>query len=285
VTATVLLVEDTQPDSSYPTGGWGIAAIGGVALTLTDAILRNNHELGMLAASFGTRVTASGLVVEKTLPSVSALTNGMGISVVDGAVLTLTGATLRSNHAVGLIASDAGTRVTATVLLVERTKPRAIDQSYGVGVGVQDGAALTLAGATLRANHDVGLLGLGVGTTVTATGLLVADTQPQARDGRFGDGLLLTEGASLTGADITLWENARCGLQVAFEGVSVAVQGALIGRNLIGTNLQSSDFTRDDLAVGLRGETYLENGLDLGAETLPIPDPLEAIESLEPIAP
>jgi hypothetical protein len=31
------------------------------------------------------------------------------------------------------------------------------------------------------------------------------------------------------------------------------------------TNLQSSDFTRDDLAVGLRGETYLENGLNLGA--------------------
>jgi hypothetical protein len=89
----------------------------------------------------------------------------------------------------------------------------------------------------------------------------------------------------LIGADITLWENARCGLQVAFEGVAVAVQGALIGRNLIGTNLQSSDFTRDDLAVGLRGETYLDNGLDIGAESLPIPDPLKAIESLEPIAP
>ena len=86
----------------------------------------------------------------------------------------------------------------------------------------------------------------------------------------------------MTGADITLWENARCGLQVAFEGVSVAVQGALIGRNLIGTNPQSSDFTRDDLAVGLRGESYLENGLDLGAESLPIPDPLEALESLVP---
>ncbi len=67
--------------------------------------------------------------------------------------------------------------------------------------------------------------------------------------------------------------------------VVLAVQGALIGRNLIGTNLQSSDFTRADLAVGLRGETYLENGLDLGAESLPIPEPLEALESLDPIAP
>ena len=45
------------------------------------------------------------------------------------------------------------------------------------------------------------------------------------------------------------------------------------------------DFTRDDLAVGLRGETYWENGLDLGAESLPLPDPVEALESLDPIAP
>ena len=150
---------------------------------------------------------------------------------------------------------------------------------------MQKGAALTLTGASLRNNHDSGIFAYGIGTTVTAMALLVAATQPQAKDGRFGDGLLLTEGASLTGTDMTLWENARCGLQIAFEGVSVAVQGALIGRNLIGTNLQSSDFTRDDLAVGLRGETYLENGLDLGAESLPIPDPLEALESLDPIAP
>jgi hypothetical protein len=150
---------------------------------------------------------------------------------------------------------------------------------------VQEGASFTLTGAILRNNHDVGLFAKGVGATVEASGLLVADTQPQASDGLFGDGLLVLEGASLIGADLTLWENARCGLQIAFEGNSVAVQGALIGRNIIGTNLQSSDFTRDDLAVGLRGETYLDNGLDIGAESLPIPDPLKAIESLEPIAP
>ena len=173
----------------------------------------------------------------------------------------------------------------ATGLLVADTQPDASDQTGGRGVSVQVGASLTLMGATLRNNHDVGIFVHGVGTTVHVVGLMVAATQPQASDGLFGDGLLLARGASLTGTDITLWENARCGLQIADEGASVGVQGALIGRNLIGTNLQSSDFTRDDLAVGLRGETYLENGLDLGAESLPIPDPLEALESLDPIAP
>ena len=285
VEATGLLVEDTQPKASDQTGGRGISVAAGASLTLTGATLRNNYDIGLIAFDTGTTVEARGLLIEDTKPRASDQTEGWGIGVQEGASLTLTGATLRNNYDIGLIAFDAGTTVSAMGLLIEDTQPQASDQTGGAGIGVQDGAALTLTGATLRNNHAVGLFASDVGTTVNAAGLLVAATQPQASDGRFGDGLLLTEGASLTGTDITLWENARCGLQVAFEGVSLAVQGALIGRNLIGTNLQSSDFTRDDLAVGLRGETYLENGLDLGAESLPIPDPVEALESLDPIAP
>ena len=82
-----------------------------------------------------------------------------------------------------------------------------------------------------------------------------------------------------------IWDNARAGLQLADSGTLLAVRGSFIGRNLIGTNLQFSDFTLDDLASCLRGETYWENGLDLGAEALPIPDPLEALESLNAISP
>jgi hypothetical protein len=285
VEATGLLVENTQPQASDQTGGRGINVQNGAALTLTGATLRNNRELGLFASDDGTAVTATGLLVENTQPQVSDQTGGRGIEVTDGASLTVTGSTIRNNRELGLFAFGVGTRVEATGLLVENTQPQVSDQTFGRGISVQEGAAITLTGATLRSNHEVGLFANDAGTAVTATGLLIKDTQPQASDGLFGDGLLVSEGASLTGTDITLWENARCGLQIAFEGVSVAVQGALIGRNQIGTNLQSSDFTRADLAVGLRGETYWENGLDLGAESLPIPDPLEAIESLSPISP
>jgi len=285
VAATGLLIEDSQPQASDLTSGRGIQVSGGAALTLTGATLRNNHELGLLAISAGTTISATGLLVENTQPQASDQMAGKGIGVQGGAALFLTGATLRNNHEVGLLAISAGTTVEATGLLVADTQPQAGDQTHGWGIGVQEGASLTLTGATLRNNYELGLLAYGVGTIVHVAGLLVAASQPQASDGYFGDGLLVAFGAALIGADMTLWENARCGLQVAFEGVSVAVQGALIGRNQIGTNLQSSDFTRDELAVGLRGETYLENGLDLGAESLPIPDLLKALESLDPIAP
>jgi hypothetical protein len=285
IAATSLLIESTQPNASDQTLGWGIAVQNGAALTLTGATLRNNHDIGLFTGGAGATVEATGLLIEDTQPQASDQTTGWGIGVQEGAALTLKGATVRNNHELGLVAFSVGTVVTAEGLLVEGTQPQASDQMRGIGIGVQDGAALELTGATLRNNHAVGLFASDAGTTVTATGLLVAATQPQASDGRFGDGLLLTDGASLTGTDMTLWENARCGLQMAFDGVAVAVQGALIGRNAIGTNLQSSDFTRADLAVGLRSETYWENGLDLGAEALPLPDPLEALESLDPISP
>ena len=285
VNAAGLLIEETQPQDGDQTHGWGIGLQEGAVLALTGATLRNNHAIGLFADGIGTSVQATGLVVESTRPELSDQSSGRGVSVQRGAALTLTGATLRNNHDAGLFADGIGSIVEASALLIKDTQPQASDQTGGRGISVQDGASLTLTGATLRNNHDAGLFAYGIGSIVNVAGLLVAATQPQASDGLFGDGLLLMEGASLTGTDLTLWENARCGLQMAFDGVSVAVQGALIGRNLIGTNLQSSDFTRDDLAVGLRGETYWENGLDLGAESLPIPDPLEALESLEPISP
>jgi hypothetical protein len=285
VAARGLLVEGTQPQASDQTGGAGISVQEGAALALTGATLRNNHQIGLVAIGAGTTVESTGLLIEDTQPQASDQNGGRGINVQQGASLTLIGATLSNNHEIGLFADGVGTTVESTGLLVEDTQPQASDQTGGPGIAVQEGASLSLTGATLRNNHELGLFAYGIGTIVEASALLIKDTQPQASDGYFGDGLLLTEGASLTGADITLWENARCGLQVAGEGVSVAVQGALIGRNQIGTNLQSSDFTRDDLAVGLRGESYLENGLDIGAESLPIPDLLEALESLDPIAP
>jgi hypothetical protein len=285
VAARGLLVEGTQPQASDQTGGAGISVQEGAALALTGATLRNNHQIGLVAIGAGTTVESTGLLIEDTQPQASDQNGGRGINVQQGASLTLIGATLSNNPEIGLFADGVGTTVESTGLLVEDTQPQASDQTGGPGIAVQEGASLSLTGATLRNNHELGLFAYGIGTIVEASALLIKDTQPQASDGYFGDGLLLTEGASLTGADITLWENARCGLQVAGEGVSVAVQGALIGRNQIGTNLQSSDFTRDDLAVGLRGESYLENGLDIGAESLPIPDLLEALESLDPIAP
>ena len=284
VEAEGLLVEGTLSQASDQLNGGGIAAQQGAALSLRGAALRRNRSVGLFALGAGTTVWAEGLLVERTLPRTSDRQFGRGIEVNDGAALTLMGASLRDNHEGGLVALGADTTVGAAGLLVEGTLPQASDQRFGRGIGAQEAASLTLRGVVVRKNHNVGLFAGDADTSVEVDGLTLRGTLPDSR-GTFGDGLLLRLGASLFGRDLVIWDNARAGLQLADSGTLLAVRGSFIGRNLIGTNLQFSDFTLDDLASCLRGETYWENGLDLGAEALPIPDPLEALESLNAISP
>jgi hypothetical protein len=391
VVATGLLIEDTQPDASDQTWGRGIGVQDGAALTLKGATLRNNRDVGLFAFGVGTRVEATGLLVEGTQPQASDQTGGRGIAIEGQATAQMSKVVVRRNHEVGVLVEGAGTSLAFNELMVSDTQPRRSDMLAGLGLLVRDGAVSTGESILLLRNHETGALFEGSGTTVSLRALVCSDTQAvesefatgagidtlagasveirdalilrnraaavtsffaptqlrlirthiestgpgtdggdgmgvvagfgasisfedtvirgsyeagiyaiepgtsiradrltirgtraQSNDGNFGDGVILWNSPAFTATNLLLWDNARCGLQVAGEGVSVAVQGALIGRNIIGTNLQSSDFTRDDLAVGVRGESYWENGLDIGAESLPIPDPLAAFESLVP---
>ena len=284
VWAEGLLVEGTLPQASDQSNGGGIAAQQGAALSLQGAALRRNRSVSLAAYGEGTAVWAEGLLFEGTLPRSSDLQFGRGIEVNDGAALTLMGASLRDNHEGGLVALGAGTTVWAEGLLVEDPRPQASDQLFGRGITAQEGASLTLRGAVVRRNHNAGLYVSNPDTSVHVEGLTLRGTL-QGTSGTFGDGLLLRRGASLSGSDLVIWDNARVGLQLVDVGTLLAVRGSFIGRNLIGTNLQFSSFTRDNLASCLRGETYWDNGLDIGAASLPLPDPLEALESLSPISP
>jgi hypothetical protein len=239
IEAEGLWVENTQPDASDQADGLGIQVQEGATLTLRDVVLRNNHTVGLIAVSAGTTVEATGLLVEGTQPQANNQTAGWGIGIRRGATLTLTGATLRNNHDIGLIALNAGTAVTATGLLVESTQPQASDQTDGRGVEVSDGGFLTLTGATLRNNHQFGLFASGAGTTVEATGLLVESTQPQASDQTAGRGIDVRRGATLTLTGATLRNNHVVGLIALDVGTAVTATGLLVE----GTQPDASDQT------------------------------------------
>jgi hypothetical protein len=113
----------------------------------------------------------------------------------------------------------------------------------------------------------------------------VLQTRSSLLDGRFGDGLFLAGSSTIRGGDLTLWESARCGLLVTGEGADVALSGAILGRNLFGLSLLSTDLTPAKLATAIRREVYFENNLDLFTEILEIPDPFDALESLDIRAP
>jgi len=68
---------------------------------------------------------------------------------------------------------------------------------------------------------------------------------------------------------------------VAGDGADVALSGAILGRNLFGLSLLSTDLTPAKLGTALRREVYFENSVDLSTDSLEIPDPFDALESLD----
>jgi hypothetical protein len=285
VDATGLLIEGTRPQVQDAKFGWGVGLQRGATLRLSEAVIRKSHDIGVSANGETTRLELSAFFIDQTRPRAFDATRGWGLSGSEGAEVVLSGGLIRESHDTAVRSSGTASRLRADRLMVTQTKPDVSDQASGIGLSVTYGALATLSDVVVTANREVGVFGMGPATEIAVARLSVSRTLPAIGTGFHGDGILLANQVILTGTDLTLWENARCGLQMAFDGVAVAVQGALIGRNAIGTNLQSSDFTRADLAVGLRSETYWENGLDLGAESLPLPDPVEALESLDPNAP
>jgi hypothetical protein len=83
--------------------------------TIEACVLDSNHAIGL--ANFGSRVTASKVVVRNTQPQVSDSLHGIGVQAAESgdlrAELSLTSSLLQSNH-------DEGVVVTGTAATIER---------------------------------------------------------------------------------------------------------------------------------------------------------------------
>jgi hypothetical protein len=226
VMATEVLIARTQP-SPDGTGGRGISVQLGAQLTLERAALTGNQEVGIHVSQAGSTVTATEVLIARTQPDADG-TGGRGIGVQEAAQLTLERAAVTDNHELGLAASGAGSKVMATEVLIARTQPKA-DGTFGRGIQAQGGVHLTLEHAAITDNHDIGLFADGVGTTVMATEVLIARTQPSP-DGRWGRGIGVREGAQLTLERAVLTDNHEAGLVAGGVGATVMATEVLIAR-------------------------------------------------------
>jgi hypothetical protein len=293
--ASRVVVDDTLADG-VGGSGHGLSADLRVSVALRDAIIRASREFGIYARYAGTRVDAERLLVERTAPNaISEL--GIGVTVFQGASVSMSDVALRRNRAFGLAVVSSGSdlinggllddpipsRVKASRLLISETEANLSDQRTGLGVLVSDGGVATFADTNIQGNREAGIE-VNAGC-MGVRRVAVLQTRSSLLDGRFGDGLFLAGSSTIRGGDLTLWESARCGLLVTGEGADVALSGAILGRNLFGLSLLSTDLTPAKLATAIRREVYFENNLDLFTEILEIPDPFDALESLDIRAP
>ncbi len=235
VTVDRLLVDGTLPSQSDKSSGMGADIIDGARVVLRDARLTANAFVGVFVD--GGELDAAALVIDHTGPDASDGTSGDGLMATNGANVVLRAARMSQNRNVALACSGAGTRVVATALVVDGTLPQQSDHEFGRAIGVQFGADLQIRTGRLSANRETGLLSLGAGSRVSAVGVLIDGTLPQASDDAAGVGAIAQAGGELDLSGAHLVANRKAGL------FALAGTVRLAGVTIADTEVQASDQT------------------------------------------
>ena len=177
-TATLrdLFVLGTQPRQADGVFGRGLVTQGGSHVTVERAVVEGNHEAGVAVLDEGATLVDLDLDVLDTASA--PLGPGRGLSVQTGGSAELTRVRLQSSREVGLFASEPGSSVRGTDVLILDTLPRECaielcnDFAAGIGVGAYAEAAVTLTSFRVERASLVGLQLARGGTIDLAVGVV-----------------------------------------------------------------------------------------------------------------
>jgi len=201
-----------------------------------------------------------------------------GITAQWGASLSATDSVVDGNAHIGVLAYDADTTVQLTDTQVSATQPD-VDGSFGYGVGVQGGAAITLTGCTVEGNTALGVLAADaasaaqlidstVQATVTGTGMTV------------GIGVVCQHEATVEISGGVVQSNEGPGIY-AVTGGSVSCEGCELQDNSFAaaivyeSALQLSGATIGDTV----GHPDLEGGVGIYASSTGLPSTVTVADS------
>lgn len=232
----------------------GIAAGGqGTELLLDDAVVRGprgrfeDHEPRGLDVSEGAQAVVGGLVVEDT--------EGLGVLVMGGSSLEMTGATIRDVRPVldepglgvqvqeasealirdtvvegcsgdGLVAMHSGTDVEVDGLTVRGTSEQ-VPIATGGGVSVGAGGSIRGRDLVIDGSATTGLFLTGAGSVGELERVTTRDIRV-GPDGGSASGLQLTDGASLDVVDLEVADSKLFGVVAWGSGSSLTVDGGVV---------------------------------------------------------
>jgi len=192
----IAAVDETQP-------GRGLELHAGARLTSERLRVEGASQVGV--ALYGDGAAAQGtpmahlvdLQVIATAPTGFDAVSGVGMSLLEGASATVARGTLRGNTAVGAVVGG-GSTLEASDLLVAGTLPHPGGVPAGRGLEVAAGGAIALTRALVLNNQDVGVLISGRRTYAALDDIAIVGTLPARDSQRFGRGLEVQDGATLT---------------------------------------------------------------------------------------
>ncbi len=283
LTLSDVVVEDTQERASDGAGGQGLNVQSGAAVAVTRALISGNRSLGVFVEGDGTSLTLSDVVVEDTQERASDGAGGRGLNVQSGATVEVTRALISGSRDLGVFVNGDGTSLTLSDVVVEDTQERASDGTGGQGLNAQSGATVEVTRALISGNREFGVLAAGSGTSVRLSDVVVGPTDEQAcapttcADSPYGVGLAGVSQANLVAIRFEALDSALCGVLVQDDGQVDLSLGQVSG-SPIGVCLQADDYAIARLTESVR---YVDNGTNLDATSLPVPEPASPFDPTE----
>ncbi len=251
----------------------GIGSIGPDGVLSLERVFVAGLRGGGIVAAVGTVFTARDLVVLDTLTPEGG-SSGYGLEIAAGTDATLERVYLARSTVLGLLAEGSGTVVEASDITILDVAPNAIG-TFGRAVQIQNGANVTLRRAELRDSLEAGMVVAIGGSSLDATdvAILSTDRRACAEDGgtcpAAGVGLGVYERGAATVERFLVRDSYLAGAQIARDGALDLADG-IVESNPVGANVQVSGY---DLGRLMSGVVYRDNGVNLDAEELPVPDP------------
>ncbi len=208
--------------------GEGVVVRSGAKATLSNAMVWQNHEVGVLVRDDGSVLKLSAALVGDTAARTSDGLRGRGVEVRGGARLEFDDVRLSGNREVGLMVRDPSSIAAGKSLRIDGTLARENDGLLGRGAMAYKGGRIQVETARISANHDIGLGADEPGSQVVAVDLVIDATAARASDKLGGRGISITDGASADLSRLRLTANREIGLFVDGGATVVAVAHLLI---------------------------------------------------------
>jgi hypothetical protein len=219
-TLTDVSIDDTQ--TSGEGHGRGLY-VDGAVVTLERVSVTRSREAGIVLAKAG-EVTARSTVVADTQEGSDG--NGLGVVLLEGTKASFTASAFAKNLDAGLSAVGAGTSLVLEDSIVTGTRPDTRGDR-GLGIAVESGASVDLRGCALVDNASAGLAAIDPASRVTIARTAVLDGIP-AKDGRFGRGVSVETGASVTITQSALLRNHDIGISARGAGATATIDETVI---------------------------------------------------------
>ncbi len=219
VTLTDTVVRDTSPEGSGARGH-GLKVWSGASLEAVGCEVVGNTAVGVRVGESGSRISLADTRVADTRFDEQE-GQGFGVLVWGGAELRAESCEVVGNRSTGVLAKEAGTRVSLLDVAILDTLPH-WGGDGGSGIGALWGADVRAEGCEIHGNRSWGIKAYDPGTTVSLVDSSVTSTRADEH-GEHGAGLEINSGAALEAVGCEIAENTEVGLRAAFANTLVTL--------------------------------------------------------------